>query len=224
MIEKGDSMMKKSDILGLNVNIIYYRELKRLINEYLGNDSLNRITFVGKDMLAMARENEDYRNKLEENDLVLLANRDLVTNQEDAAPIFQNAITNYNKLMEVLSSIRESKTVLLLYEQEGDEEMIARYIKRKMPRARIIEQLCLDIEHSMESVINSINAAVPDIIISTIKAPEQEEWIAKECNKLNSKLFLGFGGITDQIKKSMKKDNLFIRVIKRMISYIKRIF
>lgn len=224
MIEKGDSMMKRNDILGLNVNVIYYREFKRQINEYLSNDFLNRITFVSKDMLAMAKEDEFYKEKLENNDLLLWANREMIANQPDAARIYQNGITHYNKLMEALSSVRESKTMLLLYEQEADADILISYVKRKIPKVRIIEQLCLDVEHSMESVINSINAAAPDIILSTIKPPEQEDWIENECNKLNAKLYLGFGGIADDIKKSMKEDIFIVRIIKKVLRYIKNIF
>ena len=67
----------------------------------------------------------------------------------------------------------------------------------------------------LEGVINEMNAATPDVIISIIPSPGQEHFLVEHRDKINANLWYGIGGFEVHRKRSRIKGffwNLIHRV------------
>ncbi|MHA1292007.1 MAG: WecB/TagA/CpsF family glycosyltransferase [Promethearchaeota archaeon] len=63
----------------------------------------------------------------------------------------------------------------------------------------------------MNSLIEDINRAKPDILFVALGSPLQEKWIQKYSPRLNAKLLMGIGGTLDTISDKSKRAPMFMQ-------------
>jgi hypothetical protein len=57
-------------------------------------------------------------------------------------------------------------------------------------------------------LVNEINAVAPDILITALESPFQEEWVIKNSTKLNARLCIGIGSVLQELLKKEEKKGL----------------
>ena len=94
---------------------------------------------------------------------------------------------------------------------EFTQELREEYPKLVLAGAAATENCVGD----LEGVINEMNAATPDVIISIIPSPGQEHFLVEHRDKINANLWYGIGGFEVHRKRSRIKGffwNLIHRV------------
>ena len=96
-------------------------------------------------------------------------------------------------------------SLFLLGSIDEVEEKAVEHLCTLYPKLRIIGKLngYFDISQN-DFVIETINRAKPDVVFVALGMPKQEEWIYRNINELNAKIFFPIGALLDYIS-GMKK-------------------
>ncbi|MDO5291620.1 MAG: WecB/TagA/CpsF family glycosyltransferase [bacterium] len=207
-------MHKKTDIMGVKVDLVSQDYLLNITNEYLSNSRLNVYFLLTTELCLKAQEDEAYRQYIEDADLVLPSEKHIVDMQEELAEE-KNVVLSYNSLVTMAQRLKEEKSIFLLCENEDMVKRVTSYCKRKVPKFKIKGYYCYEDHLGDEQIVNVINGVTPDILISTLPSPLQEQWIMEYRTQVNAKLFVGMGGVLEamifegkQPPKAIKKLHL----------------
>ncbi len=198
------------DIMGLSVNTVSERELKGLVQSYMMSEAINVIYMVSVGTLKSAAEDPEYRrDAVSEADLVLPA-EDIVFNGVPRKKT-RGAIDDYRSLIKIIGELCKNKKVYVIGENQKDTELFIQLFAGRSPEADMCGMYSMDAGYSDESVINDINTRVPDVLLLMFKSPELENWIAENKSKLNAKLLVGVGNISEDIIMTHVKPAKWIR-------------
>lgn len=199
-------MSGKVEVLGVQIDNVSAIEAIRQTEEFLKTDALSCIGTITGSVLMEAGQNEEYKRKIENLDLSIIMDRDVL----DAAGIVEaerrlEIDDNWflTTFLEFLAEKENSMT--LLCEKKSDKAVFARYMKEHYPKIAVAGVFALeDATQDDDSLVNLINGAGADVLLASIKRPDQEDFLYSNKQKLNAKLWLGVG---DGIKGKNKVDN-----------------
>ena len=93
-------------------------------------------------------------------------------------------------------------------------EQALQTIEEDFPKCRFVGAEAMDeCVGATDAIVNEINAATPDVVISILPTPEQEYFLLDNRNKLSTTLWYGMGS-----EKIARKKHGFIHFIRNMIS------
>ena len=197
-------MHKKTDIMGVKIDLVSQDYLLDITNEYLSNSKLNVYFLLTTELCLVAQEDEEYHTYIEEADLVLPSEKHIVDMQEELEEE-KDIVLSYNALIDMAKRLKEEKSVFLLCENETMAEKVSAYCKREVPRLNIKGIYSYEDHLGDEQIINAINGVTPDILISTLSSPLQEQWIMQYRTQVNAKLYVGMGGVLDAMMCECKE-------------------
>lgn len=203
-------MHTKTSIMGVEVDLISLANLQSVTNEYLSNDRLNIYFLLTSELMREAENNETYRNCLQQADLILPGKQHMITMSEELSKLPEMAI-GYNALLSMAQEVHGKRSIFLLCEDKKRVERMSEYVQMNVPMFRIVGSYTYEEHLGDEQIINAINAVVPDIVISTLPSPLQEEWIVTYALKVNAKLYIGMGGVIDAMISDTKQPPALIR-------------
>lgn len=212
------------DIMGLPVNAINERELRGLVQSYMTSDAINVIYMVSIGTLKSIVEDQEYRKDVAEDAALILPAEDIILSRVQRKKV-RGAVNSYRSLLRVIGELCKNKKVYVIGESHKDTELFIQLFSKRNPDADMCGMYSMDAGYNDESVINDINTKVPDVLFLIFKSPELENWIAENKSKLNSKLLVGVGNISDDmIMQNMKPakwikkfgiENLYFNIVKR---------
>ncbi|MDO5572535.1 MAG: WecB/TagA/CpsF family glycosyltransferase [bacterium] len=184
--------MRKLQLLGIALRDYSAKESLRLVSQYLNDAKLDTICFLSTDILLNARENENLKLWLESMDLTIPVSVEIL----NAA-----GITNRSRLKEVENGVfyrefvkrlsNEKRTMFILTETQSVLDASAEYIEKYASGIQIVGTYVLEnLSGDVDSVINDINGAVPDIVLSRLTSPKQEQFVFENKNKINAKIWV----------------------------------
>ncbi len=197
--------MRKLQLLGIALRDYSAKESLRLVGQYLNDAKLDTICFLSTDILLNAREDENLKLWLESMDLTIPVSVEIL----NAA-----GITNRSRMKEVENSVfyrefvkrlsNEKRTMFLLTETQSVLDASAEYIEKYASGIQIVGTYVLEnLSGDVDSVINDINGAVPDVVLSRLTSPKQEQFVFENKNKINAKIWVALKD-TFAAKENMK--------------------
>lgn len=212
-------MIKKIDILGIQLDNYTVREAIMQVESYLSNNMLNTIESISMQMLIESESDPVVRDVISSLDLAVIGEKEIIQAAGDATMQRVKETEANDFAYEFFKRVeRNKKSVFLLGETE---EKIAHF------RQDLLEEypkLIIDGEYAVETcvgdldgVINELNATTPDIIISILPVPMQEHFFMEHKDKMNASIWYGMGelglggkkhGINGFIKRMMHRGRL----------------
>ena len=111
---------------------------------------------------------------------------------------------------------RNRKSVFIIGETQGAVDEFTQELREEYPKLVLAGAAATEnCVGDLEGVINEMNAATPDVIISIIPSPGQEHFLVEHRDKINANLWYGIGGFEVHRKRSRIKGffwNLIHRV------------
>lgn len=196
--------------MGVEVDLLSQDYLQAITNEYLENDRLNIYFLLTTEIIEAAEADEEYRKCLEEADLLLPGEEHIITLGQELNDLPDVAL-NYNALLDMAKRLSEKKVIFFLCQDMQTVKRAERYTKENLPNFNVQGSYSYEDHLGDEQIINSINAITPDIIISTLPTPLQEQWIAEYRTKVNAKLYIGMGGVLDAMISEYKEPPQIIK-------------
>ena len=95
--------------------------------------------------------------------------------------------------------------MFILTETEQDYNHACAYLKQHLPKLIVKGHYCFEENLQDEQIVNTVNTIAPDIILSILPSPLQEEWIVENSSKVNAKLYVGMGNVVETIRMENKK-------------------
>lgn len=193
--------MDKVNILGVNVDKVTIPEAADKIYDMLSESRPHWIFTPNSEIIMQAYKNKTFCDILNKADMLTADGIGVVY----ASKILDNPISEraagYDIACQVIEKIAHSGHRLYLFGgKEGVAETAKRKLEEKYPFIQIVGTHNGYFKPEQESeIVAEINSANPDIVFVCLGAPAQENWIARNSEKMNAKVFMGIGGSLDVI-------------------------
>lgn len=188
-------MLKKLDILGLELDNYTVREAMLKAETYLNNNEMNTIETISMAMLEKAGRDEKMRDCLKDLDLAVIGEKEILS----AAGV--NSMQRMKETMEntffcefMKRLLRNKKTVYLLGEKETDVKNLEVFLHNEYERLKIVGQYAMEnCSGDLDAVVNAINVETPDLVFSVLPSPYQEQFLMDNKGKLSIGIWYGLG-------------------------------
>lgn len=188
-------MIKKIEIMGIELDNYTVREAVMQVETYLSDDILNTIESVSMHMLIEAESDLVVRGVLSSLDLAVIGEKEIiqaagVETMQRMQETEENDFTyEFFKRIE-----RNKRSVFLLGEEEHRLAAVKRELKGAFPKLVFAGEYALEnCVGDFEAVINEMNAMTPDVIVSILSTPLQEHFFAEHRDKMSASIWYGMG-------------------------------
>lgn len=215
----GETMGKKINLLGVEIDNYSVREAMLLMEEYLNNDCMNVVEIVSIDTLVKASEDAGFKEYMESFDMTVIGDKTILEVSEAADPGRMKETEEGMLTIQLLKyAHRNKKSVFILGENESTTEELYTYLEKEYEDLEIIGRYSVkDNPKDEDSIINEINSVTPDIILSLLESPFQEELVYKNKSKISAKLWYGLGLYNKLIMRASLKHNWLTGVIEKEV-------
>lgn len=209
-------MIKKIEILGIQLDNYTVREASMLVENYLTDDVPNAIEHISMRMLVNAEADAILKDAISALSLAVIGDKEIL--QAAGAGTMQQIreIEENDFFSEFFKRIeRNGKSIFLLGETAERLTWIKERLSQEFSRLTVAgeyaTEACVGV---LDAVINDMNAATPDVIVSVLPSPMQEHFFWEYREKMNAKIWYGIGDIEFHTKQMIRQN---VRsVIKRM--------
>lgn len=186
-------MLKKIDILGIEVDNYTVREAMMQVENYLDNTVMNTIETIDMKMLELAGRDETVRACMEQLDLAVIGEKEILIAADVHSSQRISETINHDFFREFIKRIiRNHKRVFLLAETIAQEEQLEHFLVGKYEQIEVAGHCAIEEKsNDFESVVNEINCASADVIFSILPSPLQEQFLTENKSKLDAKIWYG---------------------------------
>ncbi len=195
-------MIKKINILGMQVDNYTVRESMLRLESYMNSTVLNVIETITMKQLMLATDNPVIRECVEQCDLSIIGEKEILAESGQVSIQRMREIKDRDFMYELLKRVvRNQKRVYLIGMTRPEIETMLNFFMEVNPKFSIIGSYALDeCAGDADNIVNEINSETPDIIISALPSPYEEEFILTHKDKIGANIWYGLG--TDYNKKS----------------------
>lgn len=195
----------KEQFLGIDVSSYSYEQLKQNIIADINQNRQSFIVAINPEKILQAQKDADLMRLLNKATYQIPDGVGvLVASKINGGKISQR-VTGIDMLLTLCEQASENdKSVFLYGAKPGVANKAKDSLKVKFPNLRIAGVLD-GYEKDEEHVIQTINAAQPDVLFVALGSPKQEYWIVEHMKDLDVKIFQGVGGSFDVISGRVKR-------------------
>ncbi|QDP41595.1 WecB/TagA/CpsF family glycosyltransferase [Radiobacillus deserti] len=201
----------KETILGVHVSNETYDSIKKQLFQHMEDNKQSFIVAVNPEKIIKASQDSSLKELINGADYQIPDGVGVLIASKLQGGSITNRITGID-LMNVLieeASIR-AKKVFFYGGKPGIAEAAKQKLLEKYP-SLIVSGVMDGYVKDNQQIIDTINAADPDILFVALGSPKQEEWIRDNRSKLNVSVFQGVGGSFDVFAGNIKRAPAFFR-------------
>lgn len=215
-------MDHKIDVLDIELDNSTAKEAMRTVMGYMETEPLHVVEIVNADVLVKSKGNESLKDNIAQSDLVLAGEQSVLE---------LAGITDRRKLQEADTQLftklllqflhKNHSRIFVLAESQDDRQRFMEYLEEYYSGIRISgSEIVTDDPSTDDMILNSINGAETDCVLSMLPTPVQETFVARNRILLNANLWLGLGKTTklpSGNKKRPVREFLVRRFLKREV-------
>lgn len=215
----GDKMSQVMNILGLQIMDYSAQEALELVKEYLENDCLNSLELLTPELFVAADEDPELKEAIRSMDLCMAREKEILSILEMPDPQRVQEIEDNVFLRELIKMLQsEHKSLFLLTNTEMELEKFYEYMAEHHPMVNIVGSCATDTNTGDEDVIvNEINSVVPDVVMAALNSPFQEEFVIRNKQKINAKVWVGLGKSQNGMSDTGIKTSWLSKLIEKSI-------
>lgn len=190
-------MIKKVDILGIQLDNYTVREAIMRVETYLNNNELNVIESITAQMLLDSENDIKLKEVICSLDLAVIGEKEIIqaaglgTMQRIRETEENDFYFEFFKRAE-----RNRKSIFILGEKEEKVMQVKERLEQEFPKLIIVGEYAVEnCVGNLEGVINDMNATTPDIILSVLPNPLQEHFLWEHKDKMNANIWYGIGNL-----------------------------
>lgn len=193
---------KKVDILGICVDNYTVRESLLRLDTYLGSTVLNIIETVTMEQLISSGESAVIKDCLKQADLSIIGECEILTETGNATAQRMREVCDQDFLHELLKRmVRGQKRVFLIAMTNLQAEQMQDFFSEWVAGFSAVGSFSVEESaDDMDTIVNEINGATPDIVISALRSPVEETFILSHKDKIGTGIWYGIGDSYDQGK------------------------
>lgn len=196
-------MNEKIQVLGIEIDNFSAKDAVKRIVTYMGTEPVNVIEMVTMNTLGKFQEDEEASTLFQTFDLALASDKGIL---QAAGMKDERHLREVEELLFIKMVMRylhkNSARVFLLAENAADLEKLEGYMKEDYANIQVIETATLEENGvSDDKLLNLVNGAEADCILSTLPSPTEEQFIYRNKLLINARVWLGFGNLLDEMRK-----------------------
>ena len=186
-------MNEKINVLDVNIDSCTAKEAMKETIAFLESEPVSVIDVVSVDGLMQMNDLSELKARMNEFDLVLPGEKLILEAAEEARLPKEIDIKLYLKMfMRYLH--KNHKRMYLLVESEEDGQEAFRYMQRTYSGIQLVGLAKVSAEgRADDMLVNAINGSEVDCILSALSVPLQEDFIVKNRNLLDARVWVGVG-------------------------------
>lgn len=188
-------MIKKIDILGMELDNYTVRESIRQVENYLSSSVLNTIENVTMKTLIASETDDVIREALSQMDLTIIGEKEIIQAAGVATMQRLQEIAANDFAYEFFRRVeRNKKSIFLLGKTEEKLASVLNQLQEEFPKLVFAGNYAVEnCVGDLEAVINDMNATTPAVIISVLPTPMQEHFLMEHKDKMNATIWYGMG-------------------------------
>lgn len=188
-------MIKKVKLLGISIDNYTVREAMLQVDVFLSNEQLNIIETITTKLLVNAEEIPVVKSCIEQSDLAVIGEKGVLTAAGVKTAQRIKETREHEFLKEFMKRVvRNHKSVYLLGEKKESVQAFQKFLIKEYGSLSIVGSYAMEeCVSDVDTVINEMNAAVPDVILSILPVPEQEKLLMAHKDKLNANIWYSIG-------------------------------
>ena len=190
-------MIKQIQLLGMTIPNYSLREELQLAQDALRDERLRLLLTVSMQSLIKVSNSESQQIKecVEQADLVVVEDPEILSVAGINSSQRIREAEDHLFFTELLKRLqRGQQQVYLVASKNAALEKIREILRERYEKLHIVGQYSIeDYPDDLDRMINEINSAAPDVIISVMPTPQQEEFLVANRSKLLAKLWYGLG-------------------------------
>lgn len=191
-------MIKKIDIAGIQLENYTVRESIMQVEKSLAENGLCTIEEVTMDMLMLAETDGRVKEALEILNHTVIAENGILAAVGKSSMQRQHEIEDHIFFYELMKRLaRNHMTVFLLGRTEEETQSFMEFLRLEFHRLEFAGAEAVEnCAGETDAIVNEINAATPDAIVSILPSPFQETFLTENKDKLSANLWYGIGDYT----------------------------
>lgn len=193
--------------MGILLDDYTVREALHQIESFSDDNVLRSIESISMQMLMEAEKDEELRNAISSLDLAIVGQKEILevagvgTMQRIKETEENDFFYEFLKRLE-----RNHKRLFLLGETEEKNNRIKEKLIEQYPQLSIVGEYALEnCIGDQAAVINEMNAATPDLVLSALPSPTQEHFFWEHKDKINARIWYGVGDVEIDGRTGVKK-------------------
>ena len=190
-------MIKQIQLSGMTIPNYSLREELQLAQDALRDERLRLLLTVSMQSLIKVSSSESQQVKecVEQADLIVVEDPEILSVAGINSSQRIREAEDHLFFTELLKRLqRGQQQVYLVASKNAALEKIREILRERYEKLHIVGQYSIeDYPDDLDRMINEINSAAPDVIISVMPTPQQEEFLVANRSKLLAKLWYGLG-------------------------------
>lgn len=208
-------MVKKIRLIGMEMDNFTLQEEMTQSETFYDRQELNIIRTVSIKVLSQAAESQAVRDGIRQADLLVVGDREILTEAGIYSSRRLREASEHGFMREFLSRMiyRQSSFFLTAQNQEELDDF-REFISAEYENMKIVGEYVLDVcEGDHDIIVNEINAAAPDVVLSILPSPEEDAFLLQEKEKIRARVWYS---LTTEYR-NMKKKPSFIFWFQQLI-------
>ncbi|MBQ3601138.1 MAG: WecB/TagA/CpsF family glycosyltransferase [Lachnospiraceae bacterium] len=200
-------MSEKIKVLKYMVELLAIESWDDRIEEICQQEQMKSVLFLSKAILEQAMMSENYRDKIQEFNLLLPGEEDILGRKSILFCEKHHLQFEEKFLKSMLQGFQErGRSIYIIGDDYKKIEMFKQYCKESYVELKITGVFVGTQHMDDEVLLNDINVTCPDIILVAIAPQFQENWILSNVDKLNGKVCIGANILVERLLESYKEE------------------
>lgn len=188
-------MVKKIRLLGMELDNFSLREEVLQGENFYNKTELNVIRTISMKMLSDAADNQLVRDGLAQADLLVVGDKEILTeagiysSQRLREAVEHGFMQEYLKLMSA-----NQRRIFLVAPTSGAMHNLQEYLCSTYENMQLVGNYVLDTcDGEYDIMVNEINAALPDVIVSVMESPQEDRILQEVKAKIDARVWYSLG-------------------------------
>jgi|GEM_PF-1033820 len=192
---EGEGMNETIDILDIDVNSVAVKDALKEIISFVNSEAISVVDVLSSEAVILLEDKEEIKEGMKEFDLILPGDKEILL----AANIEDNKLLEDTKKQLLIKLAfqyfhRNKTRVFLLTDTTEKSDMLCKRILKNYPNLSLMGMAKVSGEDRADDMlVNAINGAEVEVVLSMLPTPFEEEFVIKNKNVINARLFMGMG-------------------------------
>ena len=210
-------MNEKIQVLGLGIDNLTAKDAVKRVVSYMETEPVNVVEMVTMNTLGKFQQDETAAELFEHFDIALASDKGIL---EAAGVTDERRLKEVDELLFIKMVMRflhkNSSRVFLLAEDMADLQKLEMYMQEDYSNVQVVGTATMEENAASDDMLlNLVNGAEAECILSALPSPVEEQFIFRNQALVNTRVWLGFGNLLDELKKEktgfMKVKEFIIR-------------
>ena len=188
-------MRKEIQILGLHFGSYSLREEMGFVQNAFADNRFHCILTVSMQTLLMTGTNPAVKDCVEQADLIVVDDAEILKQAKISSNQRNREIEEQLFMKEFIKRmVRSERKLFLVAQTDADVEKLKKYLSDRYEKIQITGQYSIEAcPGNLDHLINEINSASIDVVLSVLSSPVQEEFLNDARNKIDAKIWYSSG-------------------------------